>query len=79
MHNLCQELRERRNKLGLSQAKLCKFLKIPLATYEKIESGRRAVPKTQAYKLNVYKHLRDEDVLIAIYHKKTIKDLYTNH
>jgi transcriptional regulator with XRE-family HTH domain len=75
MQKLSQELKERRKKLGLSQAKLCQFLNIPLPTYEKFEAGRRAIPKTQAHKISMFKKVTDEKVLLAIYHNETLKDL----
>jgi transcriptional regulator with XRE-family HTH domain len=76
MQRICQDLRERRKKLGLSQAKLCQFLDIPLPTYEKFEAGRRAIPKTQAHKLNMFRKVTDEDVLLAIYHNEPLRNLY---
>jgi DNA-binding XRE family transcriptional regulator len=70
------ELKNRRNRLGLSQSKLASFLEIDLATYEKIEKGIRAIPKTKIHKFSMFRKVTDEDILIANYHNETISKVY---
>jgi DNA-binding XRE family transcriptional regulator len=70
------ELRNRRKRLGLSQAKLSNFLEIALPTYEKMETGVRPTPKKHGHRLSMYKNLTDIDILVGIYQGETISQLY---
>jgi DNA-binding XRE family transcriptional regulator len=71
-----QDLHERRKRLDLSRNKLAQFLEMGLHTYEKVELGSRPVPKTKAGKFSMYQNIEDIDILIGIYHGKTVSQVY---
>jgi len=45
MKNLGKEIRKRRLKLGLTQKKVEELLGVGVGSYQRIECGRRSIPK----------------------------------
>ena len=71
-----EELKQRRLRLDLSQSKLADFLEVDLATFQHIEQGTRAIPRTKIHKFNMFKRIEDVEILIAIYNNETVTKTY---